>query len=209
MDSSVTLVVPSISSRVLDLLPRALESAAAQTVPFTSVIVQRAGPEDDAAATRQAGLEKVTTPWVTFLDDDDELEPDHLEALIETQFATGSDVVYSWFTCCENGKPVPDDSRQLWLAGEPAFGKEWSLTHVEELLAGRWCFHLNALFRTNMIREVGGFHAPGRGMRDTYLSEDLDLEQRLVKSGAIVTHCPRRTWRWHFWDGRTKGQPPT
>lgn len=206
MNSSVTLVIPTIPSRKA-LLKRALRSARTQTVPFAEIIVQRAKAGDDAAATRQAGLDRVTTPWVTFLDDDDELEPDHLESLIETQFATGSDIVYGWFTCYENEMPVPDDSRQLWLRGKSAFGREWSDVHVEELMSGNWCFHLNALFRTTMLHEAGGFHAPNRGVRGTYLSEDLDLEQRLVKRGATVTHCPRRTWRWYFWDGRTKGQP--
>ena len=206
MTFPVSLVIPTIESRE-ELRKRALRSADSQLLEFRDIFIQHAGPSDDAAATRQHGLDRVDTEWVSFLDDDDELEPDHLQSLLETQSDTGADVVYAWFTCYENDQPVPDDSRQLWLAGKSAFGRPWSETHVQELLAGRWCFHLTALFRTDLIREIGGFQAPNRGRQHMYLSEDLDLEQRLVRYGAKVVHCPKRTWRWHFWSGRTKGQP--
>ena len=206
MNQATTLVIPTLPERA-ELLKRALRSASFQELDYDAIVIQPAGPTDDAAHTRQNGLNQVKTPWVTFLDDDDELEPEHLLSLRTTQAEFGSDIVYSWFTVYENDQPVPDDSRQLWLNGKSAFGRPWSREHYDALQAGTWCFHLTALFRTEMLQDVGGFEAPGRGKHDTYLSEDLNIEQRLARGGATVTHCPRRTWRWHFWIGRTKGQP--
>jgi glycosyltransferase involved in cell wall biosynthesis len=202
----VTLVIPTIPERSL-LLERAMRSAERQTHPFTKIIVEHAGPEDDAAITRQRGLGRVKTEWVTFLDDDDELEPSHLFWLTNTQQSTEADIVYTWFRPYENDEPVPERPGMLQLNGHTALGSPWSRMHKDELIAGRWCFHLTALFRTQMLLDIGGFQAPGRGKGMTYLSEDLDIEQRLVEAGARVAHCPQRTWRWHWWDGRTMGQP--
>jgi glycosyltransferase involved in cell wall biosynthesis len=79
----ITVVIPSIPSRA-KMLDRALASVKAQTLRPERVVVEFDDDRLGAAATRQRGLEKVTTPWVAFLDDDDEFLPGHLYALFWT-----------------------------------------------------------------------------------------------------------------------------
>lgn len=206
MGLDVTLVVPTIPERRY-LRLRALKSAREQTIPFANIIVVEAQQNEDAASARNRGLSRVQTSWVSFLDDDDELEVNHLECLINDQESSAADIVYPWFTAYEHGRAVPEAPGMLQLNGHTALGVPWGAEQQHALKKGSWCFHLTALFRTKLLHDIGGFRAPARGCAGEYLSEDVDLEQRLVAVGANVHHCPRRTWRWHFWDGRTKGQP--
>ena len=72
---------------------RALASVCAQTLQphYVSVMVDHM--RDGEINTRNILLENVTTRWVAWLDDDDEMLPDHLQLLMEASH--GVDLVYS------------------------------------------------------------------------------------------------------------------
>lgn len=95
-------------------LPRALASVAAQTYrPLEVVLVDAAGsgmamvPTGDVpvravlrgrldrAKAANAGLEGARGDWLLFLDEDDEIEPEHVEQLVATATRSGSEVAYS------------------------------------------------------------------------------------------------------------------
>ncbi|WP_165307278.1 glycosyltransferase family 2 protein [Agromyces binzhouensis] len=100
------LVIPT--HRRPDLVTQAVDSALRQTRPFDRVVVVPDGLDDPAiavlrgrpvevapiekagvAAARNAGLSRVETDWVCFLDDDDLLDPGYLDR-VEAEAATGT-----------------------------------------------------------------------------------------------------------------------
>ena len=96
-----SLVIPTF--RRPELVAQAVESALRQTRPFDQVVVVADGTDDPAisaldrssaeviaidkagvAAARNAGVDRSSTDWVCFLDDDDLLHPQYLE-LVESE----------------------------------------------------------------------------------------------------------------------------
>lgn len=186
---AVTVVIPTIERRG-DMLARALRSVDAQTAPPAAVIVEKDVERVGAPLTRQRGLERVTTPWVAFLDDDDEFEPFHLEALTEAAVETGADYVYSWFTVVGGTDPFPQH-----------FGRPWDRDNPRATT-------IVTLVRTDLALEVGGFivdHDLNNPTR-TSADEDWIFTLRMNEAGTIY-HLPRRTWRWHHHGTNTSGLP--
>src|SRR5688572_23141817 len=91
--SDTTVVIPTIPGRER-LLARSLASVDAQERAPFAVIVEVDTGRTGAAATRNRALEKVTTRFVAWLDDDDQLLPAHLRVLEEQAALTGADLVY-------------------------------------------------------------------------------------------------------------------
>src|SRR3546814_17041614 len=91
----------------------------AQTLPARAVIVQADNDKEGSAVTRNRALEAVRTPWVAFLDDDDQFLPHHLQRLSQALTETHADVVY----------PLPRvlDSRGTIIP------RQWPLGCPEEL----------------------------------------------------------------------------
>src|SRR3546814_4180233 len=76
------------------MLSRAMRSVMAQTLPARAVIVQADNDKEGSAVTRNRALEAVRTPWVAFLDDDDQFLPHHLQRLSQALTETQAYVVY-------------------------------------------------------------------------------------------------------------------
>lgn len=49
-----------------------------------------------AAVLRNIGVRRAESPWISFLDDDNEFETDHIESLIDLAKGTGRRAVHSW-----------------------------------------------------------------------------------------------------------------
>ncbi|MGK2948995.1 MAG: NAD-dependent epimerase/dehydratase family protein [Acidimicrobiales bacterium] len=75
MTSAVTVVVPTIPPRT-SLLARAFASIAAQTTPPEATVVTIDHARQGHGPTRTRAMQRVTTDWIAFLDDDDELFDD-------------------------------------------------------------------------------------------------------------------------------------
>jgi hypothetical protein len=99
----ITVVIPTIYPRS-HLLERALRSVEAQTYRAACVLVEVDTDREGPAAVRNRALEKVTTDWVAFLDDDDELYPNHLKLLARFVWATEVDVAYPGYDCTGQDK---------------------------------------------------------------------------------------------------------
>lgn len=95
------------------------ESAAAADPRFT--VVRHDAPRGLGAA-RNAALELVDTPFVGFLDADDELTPGALERLVGTLTASGSDLVVGAYVRL---RPVPGDGRGDPVVYEPGVVQPW------------------------------------------------------------------------------------
>lgn len=182
----VTLVIPTLPSRAA-LLYRALASVAAQTYGPAAVIVEPDLDGQGAAATRNRALERVVTPLVAFLDDDDELYPNHLERCVWYACARSADLVYPGYDVVGGVDPVG------------LFGEVFNAG----LLRQRNFIPVTAVARTESVRAAGGFqpHPDVNGAP----CEDWGLWLAMAEQGADIAHLAEKTWRWHIHDGQTAG----
>lgn len=181
----ITVVVPTIPPRA-GLLARTLASIDAQTLPPAAVVVEVDHAADGAAATRNRALVKVDTEWVAFVDDDDELYPEHLRSLARFARLSGADVVYPGYDA---------DSDPVGMFGVP----------FDPLLLRRANFvPVTVLARTDSVRAAGGFQSHPDANGDP--CEDWGLWLAMLDRGAKFAHLPRRTWRWHVSEHSTRGR---
>lgn len=183
----ITVCIPSIPSRTL-LLHRAVESVLAQTHPAAAVSIARDLHREGGAATRQRALEAVRTPWVAFLDDDDEMMPEHLEKLFRHAQETNADYVYSWFETVPNGRdPFPPN--HFTDPFNPSNPIETTIT---------------ILVRTEIANRAGGFQ-PHFEANEEWPGEDRRFTLACIELGANIQHLPERTWYWHHDSNNTSG----
>jgi hypothetical protein len=172
------------------MLGRAVRSAESQTVPCTVLAIEDTD-RSGAAVTRQRGLEQVTTPWVAFLDSDDELDPDHVEHLLACAEETGADYVYPWFRVAGGTDPFP-----------MFFGRQWDDSAPHQTT-------ITFLVRTGLALTVGFSPPPATSVApDGNLGgEDWHFTLGCVAAGAQIVHLPRRSWTWHHTGKNTSGIP--
>lgn len=197
MSNGISLVVTTIAPR-RPLLARALASIGAQTLLPEVVVITEDTRRLGAARNRQNGTDQVATEFVAYLDDDDELDPPHLERLAAEMNRTGADLIFPWFTVVGGTDPFPH-----------SFGRPWDNTEPHQI-------PVTFLARTEVIREAGGWtlgweevdaEDPGTDRDGNRAGEDWRLCLRLCAMDAKIVHLPERTWRWHHDSGNTSGLP--
>lgn len=177
------------------LLSRAITSVAAQTKPAKAISVAIDTTKEGAPPTRQRALDAVRTPYVAFLDDDDEFLPTHLEDLARHMEETGADIVYSWFKVVGRGGFVFEE--------DPVFPPGHYLNEFDPENPIETT--VTTLVRTELAKEVG-FRALDRG-HDANTGEDYGFILGCVKAGASIKHLVKKTWLWHHDSGNTSGRP--
>jgi GT2 family glycosyltransferase len=176
--NEVTILIPFHEQRERNgMLARAIASAERQTVPCT-VLPAKDVHRMGAGITRNHGLTLVKTPWVAFLDSDDELDPTHVEKLLRCAKETEADYVYPWFRVHGGSDPFP-----------MFFGKEWDNERPHMTT-------ITILVKTELVRKVG--------FRDTP-AEDWDFTLRCITAGAKIVHLPERTWTWYHHGKNSSG----
>lgn len=176
----VTVVVPYHAARAKNgMLQRAVNSVNAQTAPHRLLTVEDTDRQG-AAATRQRGLDQVTTEWTAFLDSDDELDPTHLAQLLACAEQTGADYVYPWFRVRGGRDPFP-----------MFFGKPWDDRHPHSTT-------ITILVRTELAQQVGFRPVAG---------EDFTFTKDCIIAGAKIVHLPVRSWTWVHHGRNSSGRP--
>lgn len=151
------------------MLTEAIASVAAQTVApeahYIGIDYYRRGP----VSIYNQLAQDVGTEWMTFLDDDDLLEPFHLEALLEQRH--DADVVYA--PCHPNH--------------HPGYQEPFSHDH----LGDSSIVPITAMVRASFFHRVGGF-------QDEW-GYDWKLWQRISQLGArfVRLDTPSWTYRTH------------
>jgi hypothetical protein len=173
----ITVVTPSLPERA-KLLIEAIKSVQAQTLQADAHHVYLDGTRAGPARVRTLLLERVETPLVAFLDDDDLLDADHLETLSAALDARGADLAYSWHrttgaTAVVTPRPPTDRAMRTWMS------------------SGRNVIPVTVLARTAAIRAAGGFQA-----EDRY--EDYALWCRMLEQGCKFVGVRRETWTYRF-----------
>lgn len=185
--NDVTVAIPAHQARVNNgMLSRAFQSVAAQTWSPAAVSVAIDTGRQGAAATRQRALEGVLTPWVAFLDSDDEFLPEHLERVMGFLEETGADFCYSWFEGTNGFDPFPMN-----------FGKPFDPANPVETTS-------TIIVKTELAREVRFERLPERLHNS---GEDWRFLTRCIELGAKIVHLPAITWRWNIHSGNTSGLP--
>lgn len=183
----VTVVIPTIPPRRA-LHRRAVASVMAQTWQPSAVYSILDLHGNGAAFTRNEGLQAVRTPWVAFLDDDDQFLPNHLETLVLGALEAGADYAYSYW--------VDDHPDPLGT-----FGKVFDHANPTQTT-------ITVLVRTDLAQAVGFREPPiGATIHGQRYGEDYQFTVECVKAGAKVVHVPKRTWVWNWHGGNLSGRP--
>ncbi len=190
----ITVAVPSIKPRAKQLA-RCLESVAAQTLSPKAISVAIDSEHQGAAATRQRALDAVQTEWVAFIDDDDWMYPNHLEALSRGFIDHKADYVFSYYM-------VHDDDGNECPEIDPLthFGREFDPADPHQTT-------ITTLVRTELAKSVG-FHkaVEGQQIHGQTLGEDFAFTLGCVAAGAKIVHQPVRSWAWVHHGGNTSGR---
>lgn len=191
--SEVTAVMPVHPARLASgLFARAMASIGAQTAPPAAVSVAVDTERRGAGHTRQRALEAVRTPWVAFLDSDDEWLPHHLEALTAVADSVDRCIwVHSYFEPVGMGDPLG----HFGLPFNPATPHHTTMT---------------VLVRTDIALEVG-FRGEAPETMSPFCNEDwafiLGVCAIAVARDLVMMPLAERTWRYHGHGGNTSGMP--
>lgn len=204
----ITVVVPTIPPRVHNgLFNRATDSINRASlylqdkmpgtiVRVSSVIDAR---KIGAARSRQLALENVDTTWTAFLDDDDEMLPDHLYKLMRGALEHGADYVWSRFRITYPGGACLTGPAFL---GAKAF-QQWNDDDPCQTT-------ITTLVRTELAMTAGGFAQfddDGSEVDGQRRGEDHEFTVRCRKAGGVFRHVPEVTWLWHHHENNTSGLP--
>lgn len=195
----VTVAIPSIPPRA-QLLRRAVESVLAQDGSYVaglSIAVDHR--HEGAGPTRQRALDGVTTPWVAFLDDDDEFMSDHIESLMHHAYETDADYVFSWFEVIAGGGRRLGDRDPVFPTTH--FTEPWDNNNPRQTT-------ITVLVKTELAKAVGFVPAPdGKTIDGQRFGEDWQFTLGCLAAGARINHLVKRTWFWHHDSGNTSGRP--
>lgn len=158
--SELTFIIP-IGPAHQHLAARAIASVEAQTIPCT-LLSQVDNKREGPGAIRNRLLAQVTTPFVSFLDADDWIEPDFAErTLAEYEHIGGGRYIFTdWFK--EDGTIVETPC----LNG--ANGEAIGAPSRKPYCGGTW-HPLTTLLPTEWVRAVGGFDEQLPAVEDTDL----------------------------------------
>jgi glycosyltransferase involved in cell wall biosynthesis len=183
----ISVVLPTIPGREA-LLERAIASVRAQTLPVAALhVVDEPRPDpasyvcERIARARNIGLNKVDTPWVAFLDDDNWWEPNHLASLYA--HITEADVIYA------NSTRVPMDVTDSCFVQYN--GPDPNAALVSVIIAR----NVGGFCETWIPDDSeGGYHSALTG----HLYEDLDFWERCQQHGATFLQIPDETWNYEM-----------
>lgn len=138
-------------------------------------------PNGGIALACNRGLVEVGADWFGWLDHDDQLNPRAVEIISQELMAKPAiDIIYS------DEDKINSKGDHFELYCKPNYSPELLLTQM-------YLCHFTA-FRTDLVREVGGFRSEMDG------AQDFDLALRLVSSAALsVQHVPLPLYHWRAW----------
>jgi GT2 family glycosyltransferase len=142
------------------------------------------------SAASNSALEIATGEFVALLDHDDLLAPDALfHNVLALNREPDLDMLYS------DEDKIDEDGRRRDVFFKP----EWS---PDRFLAQMYTSHFS-VYRTSLVRAVGGFRAGFEG------SQDYDLVLRLTERTNRIHHIPRVLYHWRIHAGSTASSMDT
>jgi len=140
------------------------------------------------SAASNSALEMATGTFIGLMDHDDELSPQALhEVVLAINRCPDVDFIYS-------------DEDKIKTSGQrtdPFFKPDWS---PERILSNMYCGHFS-IYRTNLVRQIGGFRVGYEG------SQDYDLCLRISEVTSKVVHIPKILYHWRMIESSTAINP--
>jgi glycosyltransferase involved in cell wall biosynthesis len=172
---TVTVITASLPSR-RDFLAEAVESVRAQTVSPAAHLIGIDYQRHGGPATLTQLARAVRTPWLAILDDDDLLDPIHLQTLLD--HAVDAEIVYSWCRVVGRGDWNPN--------------REFS---AEALREGNF-IPITTMIKSTLVETIGGW-------RDDTDNGwwDWDFWKRALEADARFICVPVVTWTYRFHGG--------
>ena len=204
MSFDVTVVIATIPPRA-KMLRQALVSVAMQSVPPTAIIVEydhdRVGP----ATVRNRALAKVTTEWIAWLDDDDQLLSNHLAILEQAALQhPNAAVIYPTPRLIGGRDPTAVSVNGRWqLPWCIHFGPEQRAHLINE---GNF-IPMTHVVRTTAIRKIGGFPKARKLDDGRAQGEDERYLIAMLENNEQFVHVNEITWVWNVHGGNTGGLP--
>ncbi|MET9964833.1 glycosyltransferase family 2 protein [Streptomyces sp. NPDC006356] len=165
----------------VDLLARL-----AATEPRLKVVRRRVN-SGGCGSPRNTGLDRVTSPYVMFLDSDDVLPPGAVDALLTA--ATGADAQVAGGLCVR--RELPGRREVPWQA--PLYATHAVFEHPAQrprLVHDTLC--VNKLYRTDFLRENGIRFPEGR-----FPYEDFVFTARVLAARPRMALVPDQVYVWH------------
>jgi glycosyltransferase involved in cell wall biosynthesis len=188
----VTVAIPTIPPRRM-MLARAISSVVLQDYPVHDIAVAVDHDHDGAWATRNRAASRVRTEWTAFLDDDDELMPNHTAALLAAAKDHDADIVWGWFRVIGGQDPFP------W-----GRGKQYDPDSPDHHIVP-----ITYMVRTELLAAatdaLGGFLADD-AQTGAWQVQDKPLFDLMCRMGKAHT-VPDLTWVWHHHASNTSGLP--
>ncbi len=138
------------------------------------------------SAASNSALDLVRGEFVALLDHDDELSPDALaQVILMLAENPETDLVFS------DEDKIDEDGRRSMPYFKPDY--------LPDLLLGQNCISHLSVFRTSLVRAVGGFRVGYEG------SQDWDLALRVIdqSSPQRIRHLPKVLYHWRAISGST------
>jgi glycosyltransferase involved in cell wall biosynthesis len=132
-------------------------------------------------------MTRLSCEWVAFLDDDDLLDPTHIERLLDAALEAEADLAFSWHRR-EGSTPAVERV------------PEWSDYAYGVMLGGRNLIPVTVLARREAVLAAGGFWP-----EDRY--EDHALWLRMLARGSQFTVVPEETWTYRMLGGNRTWLP--
>ncbi|MET9829712.1 glycosyltransferase family A protein [Streptomyces sp. NPDC006385] len=158
----------------------------AATEPRVQVVRRRVN-SGGCGTPRNTGLDRVTTPYVMFLDSDDVLPPGAVDALLAAATRAGAEVASG--LCVR--RELPEGREVPWqgslYAAHAVFERP---AQCPRLVHDTLC--VNKLYRTDFLRDHGIRFPEGR-----FPYEDFVFTARVLAAGPRIALVPDRVYVWH------------
>lgn len=179
---AVAVITPTVEWRT-ELLAECRQSVLDQTVECQHLIGVDEGMVGPARM-RNALLGMATrlgSEYVAFLDDDDLIDPDHIEVLLTALESDSSALAFSWY-------------RTIGATPETPRYEAWDDHAWGTMLGGRNVIPITVVARREAIIRAGCFDPAER-------YEDHALWLRMLDQGSTFSIVPRETWTYRMLGG--------